>query len=112
MTVTAAQELRRHHPEFALEWDHAVSAAVDQLERAVWAVALGKADDATDAGSAAAAEGSGARKPKYDTALLRFLLRAHRPELYGGHVRTGRRDQERPIEEDPDPPLLERGRED
>ena len=110
VTVAEAQELRRRHPEFALEWDQAISSAVDQLERAAWAVALGTVDDVTEATPATSADEPRPRKSKYNANLLQFLLRAHRPELYGGHVRTGRRDHERTIEEDPDPPLLDRGR--
>ena len=59
-----AYKARAKFPTFRTEWDHALADAVDALEQ----IACRRASE-------------------YSDGLIKFLLKAHRRELYGDHMR-------------------------
>ena len=64
ITRQAAYHARGKLPTFAAAWDHALDDAVDILEMTAWK-----------------------RANEHSDGLIKFLLKAHRRELYGDHVR-------------------------
>ena len=64
ITRQAAYHARGKLPTFADAWDHALADAVDVLEMTAWK-----------------------RAQEYSDGLIKFLLKAHRRELYGDHMR-------------------------
>ena len=96
---------REQDDSFRAEWDEALAEGIELLEDALRDYAIGKKGEregATDK------EGQPV-KQTYDGALLRFLLKARRPDVYGAHPRAGRADASEPIWMDPDPPRSDQG---
>lgn len=74
----AAYRLRERDPAFAAAWQDALDDACDLLEARAreWAT-IGVEEEVWHQGQIAG------KTRKADSAMLRFLLQAHRPELYG-----------------------------
>ena len=64
ITRQAAYSARSKQPTFKLAWDNALADAVDALELTAWR-----------------------RAHEHSDGLIKFLLKAHRRELYGDHQR-------------------------
>ena len=64
ITRQAAYSARSKQPTFKLAWENALADAVDILEMTAWK-----------------------RAQEYSDGLIKFLLKAHRRELYGDHQR-------------------------
>jgi len=64
ITRQAAYSARSKQPTFKLAWDNALADAVDILEMTAWR-----------------------RAQEHSDGLIKFLLKAHRREMYGDHQR-------------------------
>lgn len=62
---------RNLHPEFREKWQNAMDQALDYLEAYLWDKAMGKDANETVDG------------PVVDEKIAIFLLKAHRPEIFG-----------------------------
>ncbi len=62
---------RNMHPKFREKWQNAMDQALDYLEAYLWDKALGKNVDASSDGQVV------------DEKIAIFLLKAHRPEIFG-----------------------------
>jgi hypothetical protein len=77
MSRSRAYQLKAADPDFAAEWSDALEAATDALD----AEARRRAVDGVEIPHFHQGQVTGTVR-KYSDALLMFLLRAHRPELY------------------------------
>ncbi|PCI33400.1 MAG: hypothetical protein COB54_03595 [Alphaproteobacteria bacterium] len=62
---------RNQYPKFQEKWHHAMEQALDYLEAYLWDKAMGKDDTEVPDG------------PVVDEKIAIFLLKAHRPEIFG-----------------------------
>ncbi len=86
---------------FRAEWDAALLEGTEFLEDATRDLAVGK--------DAKPGKETRSVTRTYDGALLRFLLKARKPDMYGAHPRAGRTDANEPIWMDSDPSRSELG---
>ena len=96
---------REQDDAFKADWDDALLEGIHFLEDAARCLAVGDEDPP---GLDVDTESRMIRRT-YDGALLRFLLKAAKPDVYGAHPRAGRRDVNEPIWMDPDPPRSDQG---
>tara|TARA_R110002073_G_scaffold334084_1_gene522814 strand:+ start:3286 stop:3735 length:450 start_codon:yes stop_codon:yes gene_type:complete len=68
---------RAAHPAFRAKWQAAMDQALDHLEAYLWDKALGTA------GRQDASDTAGGKAPVIDEKVAIFLLKAHRPEIFG-----------------------------
>jgi hypothetical protein len=77
-SISGAYQLRRRDPEFARAWEAALAEALDELETVVLERVVNGVEKAIFYGG----KQCGTVR-QYSDALAMFMLKAHRPELYG-----------------------------
>ena len=107
VTRTEVFERRERTDTFKAEWDDALQQGADFLADEARDIAIGTEDNVTSTTD----DGNRGVRKTYDGALLRFLLKAAKPDMFGAHPRAGRQNANEPIWMDPDPPRSDRGSE-
>ncbi len=101
--------LRQADEAFRAAWDEALLDGADYLEDVARRVAI-EGHEVVE--TTVEKDSKRTVRKTYDGALLRFLLRGVKPDVYGAHPRAMRSDPREAIWDDPDPAFIERGRAD